>query len=89
MELSKEPELESSQASELANEARLKPLTTAKKRRVDNPLLNDFERELKKMNEWFDETESTLMLLISESSEPQEQFTEDERRVLVQVRVLQ
>ena len=52
---------------------------------MDSVTRTEFEIELKKIMEWFDKTESSLQLLIDDDVSPQDQFTEEEQLVLVQV----
>ena len=54
---------------------------------MDSVNRTEFEMELKKLIDWFDKTESSLHLLIADDVLPQDQFTEDEQVVLVQVRM--
>jgi hypothetical protein len=69
------------------------PSLSAKRRKIDTNARTEFDLELKKLDEWFDKTESTLDLLLNaewtgpaaSSSSSQEQFTEEEQLVLVQV----
>lgn len=53
---------------------------------MDSVTRTEFEIELKKIMEWFDKTESSLQLLIDDDVSPQDQFTEEEQLVLVQVK---
>ena len=55
----------------------------SKKRRMDSASRAEFDVELKSVLDWMDKTESTLQLLVSEN--PQEPFTVEEQRVLIQV----
>ena len=74
--------------SEFSDEGKLRSPTTssAKKRKIDSVTRTEFEIELKKIMEWFDKTESSLQLLIDDDVSPQDQFTEEEQLVLVQVK---
>ena len=56
----------------------------SKKRRIDSASRAEFDVELKSVLDWMDRTESTLQLLVSDN--PQEPFTVEEQRVLIQVR---
>ncbi|CAL1537370.1 unnamed protein product [Lymnaea stagnalis] len=53
-----------------------------KKRRLESASRSEFDLELKNLLDWMDNTESTLNLLVSEN--PQEPFTVEEQRVLIQ-----
>ncbi|XP_067674722.1 dystrophin-like isoform X3 [Haliotis asinina] len=72
--------------SEVSEEARLRSpsASSAKKRRVESANQVQFDQDLLKLYDWFDKTETTLELLVSESNSPQEQFTEEEQLVLTQ-----
>ncbi|KAK3712445.1 hypothetical protein RRG08_002775 [Elysia crispata] len=54
----------------------------SKKRRIDSASRAEFDVELKSVLDWMDRTESTLQLLVSDN--PQEPFTVEEQRVLIQ-----
>ena len=57
---------------------------STKKRKVESAQQMEFDMQLKALNSWFASTESTLQLLVADN--PQEPFTVEEQRVLVQVR---
>lgn len=70
-------------ADDEAEKSRVKSQSLAKKRKVESAQQMEFEMELKVLNEWFASTESTLQLLVANN--PQEPFTVEEQRVLIQV----
>lgn len=59
------------------------PTSSFKKRRVESASRSEFDLDLKNLLDWMDRTESTLQLLVSDN--PQENFTVEEQRVLIQV----
>lgn len=75
--------------TEFSDEGKLRSPTSssAKKRKIDSINKTEFENELKKLLEWFDKTESSLQMLIADDVSPQDQFTEEEQLVLVQVKI--
>ena len=58
----------------------------AKRRKVVSSTVRaEYDLELKKMNEWFEKIESGLELLTQDQTSPQDQFTEEEQVVLIEV----
>lgn len=60
------------------------PVSTAKRRKLDSSSCTEYEREVKKLGEWMEKTESALELLSSESPTSEDSLTDEEQLVLVQ-----
>ncbi|GFN77850.1 dystrophin [Plakobranchus ocellatus] len=76
--------IEAETATGVASMAPVSPSSASKskKRRVESASRAEFDVELKSVLDWMDRTESTLQLLVSDN--PQEPFTVEEQRVLIQ-----
>lgn len=55
----------------------------AKRRKMDSVV--EFEREVAKLNEWFEKVESALELLSQEEGSGDDSFTPEEQVVLIEV----
>lgn len=85
MELSKISDYyeEDSHEAELAQATFSAQVSSSKKRRVESASKAEFDLELKNLLDWMERTEGTLQKIVSEN--PEEHFTVEEQRVLIQV----